>query len=283
MAAQNNDAQKQTLIASLVQKELRESASLLNCVYDASMFARPGYKRVEIPKLSSFTVQDRAFGAAASENAALSGTNDIIDLDKNKIVLFGYDANDELQSSINYMAAAISRASSAHGRQINDDIIAEWESVADLSVNGATPGDITASDILDMREKLIANFADMSQVKFVIGADQEKVLLSLPEFSRYDYRGGGASPIVNGTIGFVYGIPVILNQQVKAQQAFMVSPESCGFAFQKNPSVAEDVELTYGTGGRQVAVDTLYGVGGLQLGEGDAGAGKSPLVAKLTD
>ena len=283
MAAQNNDAQKQTLIASLVQRELKESASLLSCVQDVSSFARPGFKRVEIPKLSSFTVQDRAFGAAASENSGLTGVNDIIDLDKNKIILFGYDSKDELQSSIEYKVAAITRAASAHGREVNSDIITEWESVADLSVNGAVPADITIDNILEMREKLMKNFADMSTVKFVVAADQERILLGLPEFSRYDYRGGGASPIVNGTIGFVYGIPVVINQQLKAQQAFMVAPEGCGFAFQASPGVEEEMDLRYGTGGRQIAVDQLYGVGGLLLAEGDAAAGKSPLIAKLTD
>jgi hypothetical protein len=271
MAGNNLVNTKQDIIAALVQRELKES------------LAGKGAKQVELPKLSSFTVQDRAFGAAASENSPLTDSTDVIALDKNKIVLFGYDSHDEMQSTIDYMANAISRASRAHGRQVNDDIITMWEAVADLSVNGAGLADITTDAILDMREKLIANFADMSTAKLVIAADQEKAMLKLPEFSRYDYRGGGDSPIVNGTIGFVYGVPVILNQQLKPQQAFMMTPEGSGIAFQKAPQVAEDTALQYGTGGRQVAVDQLYGVGGLQLGEGDAAVGKSPLVCKLTD
>lgn len=283
MAANNLVNTKAELIAALVQRELLESASLVSCLGDYSSLAMKGYNQVSIPKLSSFTVQDRAFGAPATENAPLTDSKDTIILDKNKIVLFGYDSHDEMQSSIDYMSNAISRAAMAHGRQVNSDIITEWEAVADLSVNGAVPADITVTDILAMREKLISNYADMSTVKFIVAADQEKVLLSLPEFSRYDYRGGGASPIVNGTIGFVYGIPVILNQQLKAQQAFMVAPEGSGIAFQKAPAVAEDDDLRYGTGGKQVAVDQLYGVSGLQLGEGDAAVGKSPLICKLTD
>lgn len=283
MAANNLVNTKAELISALVQKELKESASLLNCCEDYSSLATKGYSQVSIPKYSSFTVQDRAFGAAVSENSPLSSDKDTIDLDKNKIILFGYDANDDFQNSTDYLATAIQRASAAHGRQINDDIITEWEAVADLSVNGATPADITADNILEMREKLISNFADMSRVKFVIAADQERVLLGLPEFSRYDYRGGGASPIVNGLVGFVYGIPVQINQQLKAQQAFMVDPMGCGFAFQRDPSVGQDTDLRYGSAGQQVAVDCLYGVSGLQIAEGDAAAGKTSLVAKLTD
>ena len=134
------------------------------------------------------------------------------------------------------------------------------------------------------------NFADMSTARLVIAADQERAILELSEFSEYQYRGDGTAPVVTGMIGSVYGVPVVINQQVKAQQAFMVAPEGCGFAFQAAPAVAESVALKYGTGGMEVAVDQLYGVGGLQLGEGVAldnstalASTKSPLVAKLAD
>lgn len=281
MAAQNLANTKAELISGLVQKELLESASLVPFVEDHSMLAGKGASSVSIPKLSSFTVQDRAFGAAASENAALTDGKDTIALDKNKIILFGYDAADEMQSSINYQMMAAERAATSHGRQVNTDIIAEWESVAGLNVNAGVPADITVNDILDMREFLQVNFADMTKAVLVIAADQEKAMLKLPEFSRYDYRGNGNSPIVNGIIGFVYGVPVVINQQVKAQQAFMVEKSGCGIAFQRAAKMAEQPALEYGTDGKQVAVDQTYGVGGLQIAEGTAAAGKSPLITKL--
>lgn len=283
MSANNLVNTKQDLIAALVQRELLEKASLTPFLTNYSSLAIKGAKSIEIPKLSSFTVQDRSFGAAVSENSPLTDSTDVINLNKNKIILFGYDSHDEMQSSIDYMTASISRASAAHGRQINSDILTMWSSVAGLSVNGASPADITADDILDMREFLMENFADMTRTALIIGADQEKAMLKLAEFSRYDYRGGSASPIVNGQIGFVYGVPVVINQQVGSQQAYMINVEGSGYAFQKAPAVAEDSALQYGTGGKQVAVDCLYGVGGLQLGEGSAASGKSPLIAKLKD
>jgi hypothetical protein len=276
MAANVLTNTKADLIAALVQRELLERASLVPFVTNYSSLAVKGAKQIEIPKLSSFTVQSRAFGAAATENAALTDSTDVIALNQNNIVLFGYDSHDEMQSSIDYMTAAISRASAAHGREINSDILAAWTSAAGLNVNAGVPADITIDDILDMREFLIAGFADMTKSYLVIAADQEKAMLKLPEFSRYDYRGNGASPIVNGQIGFVYGVPVVINQQVAAQQAFMVNIEGSGIAFQKSPMVAEETELTYGTGGRRVAVDCLYGISGLQLS-----GGVSPLIAKL--
>jgi hypothetical protein len=283
MAANNLVNTKQDVISAMVQRELLESASLLPCLGNYSNLAVKGSKQIELPQYSSFTVQDRAFGAAGSENAALTDSTDVIALSKNKYIKFGYDAADAIQSTTDYLAEAIRRATSAHGRQINDDVITEWEATADLSVNGAGLADITTDAILDMREKLISNFANMATVKLVIAADQEKAMLKLPEFSRYDYRGGGEAPVITGMIGSVYGVPVILNQQLKPQQAFMVAPEGSGFAFQRNPAVAQDTDLDYGTQGQKVVVDCLYGVGGLQLGAGDAAGGKSPLIAKLTD
>jgi hypothetical protein len=283
MPANNLVNTKQDIIGALVQRELLESASLVPFLTNLSGLAGKGAKSISIPKLSSFTVQNRAFGAAATKNAALTDSVDEILLDKNKIVLFGFDQHDEMQSTINYLTAAIQRAARAHGRQVNEDIIDMWEDVAGLSVNGASPDDITANDILEMREFLMSNFADMSSARLVIAADQEKEMLKLAEFSRYEYRGVGPAPVITGQIGSVYGVPVVINQQVGAQQAFMVAPEGAGIAFQMAPRVSQQDDLTFGTGGKLVAIDQLYGVGGLQIGEGSAAATKSPLIAMLRD
>lgn len=278
MAANNLVNTKQALIGAIVLRELKESASLLPCVRDLSSMAIKGAKTIELPKLSSFAVGDRAFGVAGTESAPLADSTDIIALDKNKYLQWGYDAKDEFQSTINYLTESIKRASSAIGRQINEDILTVWNTVAGLDV--VTGVDITSADILDMREFLIANFADMSTAKLVIAADQEKAMLKLPEFSRYDYRGGAEAPVYTGMIGMVYGVPVILNQQISAGECYMVCPEGSGFAFQVAPAVAEEDNLDYGTMGKKVVADALYGTGGLMLGEGTAAAGKSPLITK---
>lgn len=290
MTANNLANTKQALIAALVQKELKESASLLPFVTDYSSLAVKGAKSIAIPKLSSFTVQSRTFGAASSENTPLTDSVDTIDLDKNKIVLFGYDAADSFQSTIDYKLMAINRAAAAHGRQVNSDIIAALIDVAGYNINAGVPADIAIDDILNMRKFLLQNFADMNKVVLTIAADQEAVMLQLPEFSRYDYRGGGEAPVINGMIGRVYGVPVVVHQQVPSQQAFMFEASGLGFAFQQNPNVGEMDDVSYGSMGKKVAVDTLYGVDGLQIAVGvqidgttAIAAGKSGLVAKLAN
>ena len=281
MTAQNLLNTKSELISAFVQKEIAEAASLMPFVEDFSALAVKGFDTVSIPKLSSFTVQNRAFGAAVTENASLIDSKDSIPLDQNTIVLFGYDAADAMQSSIDYLLAASGRAASAQGRAVNQRIVLEWLTKAGHNVNGGTPADITANDILDMREFLISNYADMTTVTLKIAADQEKAMLKLPEFSRYDYRGN--APLVNGMIGTAYGVPVVINQELGAQQAILSAKAGCGIAFQRMLKFAEQDELDYGSDGKKVVVDATWGVGGMQLGEGTAGAGLGPLIAKLKD
>lgn len=281
MAANVLTNTKQDLIAAEVLRELKENASLLGLVKDYSHLAIKGAKSISIPKLSSFTVGDRAFGAAGSETSALTDGVDTIDLDHNKYIRFGVDMHDEMQSTIEYKLEATRRAAAAHGRAVNTAIVSVWESTAGLNINAGVPADITSSDILDMREFLMVNEADMAQARLVIAPDQEKAMLKLPEFSRNDYRGD--SVLITGQIGQCYGVPVIVHNSVKAQQGFMVIPEGVGFAFQKAPAVAEAPNLSYGTGGVEIAVDQLFGVDGLFIAEGTAAAGKTPFVCKLID
>lgn len=283
MAANNLVNTKAELIGSLVQRELINSASLMRFCTDLSRLATKGYNSISIPKLTNFTVQDRAFGAAATENAPLTDSKDTINLDKNKIVLFSYDSHDEYQSSIEYMISGVERASTAHGRDMNSEIVAMWENVAGLNVLAGVPADVSIDNILDMREFMLKNDADMGTVSINCAPDMEKAMLKLPEFSRYDYRGNGASPLVNGMIGTVYGISVYVNNAVKDGQFFMTAIEGSAVAFQKAPAVGESDDVSFGTGGKKVAVDATWGLGALQVGEGLAAAGKSPLVCKLID
>jgi hypothetical protein len=281
MAAQNLANTKNDLIISLVQKELKARVNLLPTVADYSQFAGKGVKSISVPRLSSFTVEDRSFGAAATEKV-LTDAVDQIALDKNKIVMFPIDKADEIQSSIDYMMTAVTHAAAAHARAVDADIITELEAVASLDVNGGSPADITAADILAMRKHLMEQNADMSQVVFAIAPDQEAAMLKLAEFSRYEYRGVSPAPVLAGEVGAAYGIRIVINNQIKSQQAFMYERNGLGLAFQRQPNVAEESDLRYGTGGVMVAVDQLYGLNGLQLNVNGAGAGLSPLVTKLT-
>ncbi len=278
MAANNLANTKAEIFASVVQRELTERATLVPLITDYSALAGKGMSTLSIPKLDQFTVQQRAFGTAASENAPLTDSADQLVLNKNRIVRFGVDKKDEIQSSIDYVINGLQRAATAHGRDVNNEIISALETSAGLNL--ANAGAITVDNILDMREFVLSNNGDMDQMALVIAYDQEKEMLKLPEFSRYEYRGIGREPVFSGMIGAVYGVNVILNTQLKAGQAIMVEKSGCGIAFQEGAQVDSNKNLAYGSGGVEYVVDQLFAVGGLQLGEKGLLATESPLIAK---
>ena len=78
MAANNLVNTKMDVILAMVQRELKESASLLPFTRDFSAMAVKGAKSISVPKLSSFVVGDRTFGATGTETAALTDSVDVI-------------------------------------------------------------------------------------------------------------------------------------------------------------------------------------------------------------
>lgn len=282
---------KQDIIAAAVQRELKEKSKLSSYFLDVSNFAGKGMKSISFPKLTSFTVEQRASGAAGTIQD-LTSSIDTLDLDERAYISWLVDSNDDIQSTIDFQTEAAIRAGGAHGRYVDDAIIAELLSVASYSVNGGVPIDITAAAILSMRSYLIENNANMADVALFIPPSQEEVMLGLTEFTRADVY--GTSNIPNGVIGKVYGVPVVIHNSSALddtgngfQQAIMAEKEGLALGFQRRPNFDEQKKIEYGTGAMLQAVDQLFGVKGLQLGvstdKNSVAAGKSPLVAKLAD
>ena len=281
MAIQLFPNNKNDLITSMVQAELREKAVLLPTISDMSGFAGKGSKSVSFPKLGSFTVENRAFGAAGSEQAVTEGF-DTITLDRNAYISFVVDSADEIQTTVEARTELLLRAGSAMARYVDTQILGVLNTVASLNINAAVAQDITRDDILEMRRHLMENNADMNQVFLVVPPAQEEAMLKIAEFSQADIYGSAVIP--NGMIGRVYGVPVIISNLLgDAGQAYMYERSGIAIAFQKSLGVGEQPEVAYGSDARKVAIDQLFGVDGMQLGVNGALATESPLVAKLKD
>lgn len=282
---------KQDIIAAAVQRELKERSFLSNYCLDVSSFAGKGMKSISFPKLTNFTVEERA-SATAGTIQDLTSSVDQLNLDKRAYISWLVDSNDEIQSTINYQSEAAMRAASAHARFVDDKIIEELLSVASLSVNAGVPADISRDDVLAMRKYLMENNANMNDVVLVIPPSQEEAMLKISEFSSAEVY--GQSVIPSGVIGRVYGIPVLIHNSSALddagngfQQAIMFEKEGLACGFQRRPSFDEEKAIAYGTGAMLQAVDQLFGVKGCQLGVSSdknvVAAGKSALVAKLAD
>lgn len=271
---------KQALIAALVQRELEAESKLFRTIQDVSSFAVKGSKSIAFPKLTSFTPVNRASGVAG-DAAALTATIDTLPLDQRAYVAWIIDSMDEIQTTIAAQMEFAKRAATGHGRYVDNAVITELEAVAFQSVNGAVPADITQDNILDMRENLLKENANLNDVTLAVGFDQERVMLGIPDFVRSDAY--GTSNIGSGVIGRLYGVPVVLSNLIKAQQAFLYEKSGCAIGWQRGAAMDKQPANEYGVGSERHAMDQLFGTKGMQLGEGSAAAGKSPLVIKLTD
>lgn len=280
MAAQTLPNTKNDLIVSLVQRELIEASKLAPYLTDYSSFAAKGVKSVQVPRLSGFTVANRAFGAAGVEQT-LTDAVDTINIDQNSYIQWGEDHADIIQSSIEFRMEAAKRAGSAHGDNFDTLIFAGLNSAASLNVNGGAPADITKDNILAMREYLLGNDGKLEDFALFVAPDQERVMLDIAEFIRADHY--GSSNIPGGRIGQVYGVPVVVSNRVGAQQAYMFEKAGYGYAIQRSAAMAEEDNLDYGTQGKKVVMDMLWGHGGLQLNEKGASPTQSALVAKLAN
>jgi hypothetical protein len=284
-------ATKQDLIAAAVQRELRERSFLTQFVTDVSGFAGKGMKSISFPRLSSFTVEERA-SAAAGSLQTLASSVDTLDLNLRAYISWLVDANDDIQSTIDFQVEAALFAARAHARYVDDKIIEEALASASLSVNAGTPADIERDSVLEMRRYLMENNADMANVVLVIPPSQEEALLKINEFSRAEVYGQAVIP--SGVIGRVYGVPVLIHNSGALddageglQQALMFDRAGMAIGFQRLPNFDEQKEIEYGTGALRQALDQLLGVKGLQKGvstpKHTVGATVSPLIAKLAD
>jgi hypothetical protein len=267
---------KNDLIVAAVQKNLIESAVIASLVRDVSGFAGKGTKSIAIPKLTNFAVQNRAFGNTGNATALVDST-DIINLNFNAYVAYLYDSRDNYQSTIEYQIEAALRASRAHAKYVDQQVIAGLVAAAEHEVTESNVKD----DILEMRELLLNDGAEISQMALCISPEKEKEILSVADFVRADFY--GSANVRTGQIGQLYGVPVVISRLLSASSTKMMMFDRDGFglAFQGGVEMSEQMANEFGANSKRVAIDQVFGVGGLQLGEQGADPAKSPLIAKL--
>ena len=268
---------KNDLIVSAVQKNLIEKSILAGTVRDVSAFAVKGSRSFEVPKLSNFTVTNRAFGAAADSQNLVDST-DSIALNNNAYIAWLYDSRDNYQSTIEYKVEAAMRASLSHAKYVDEQVLATIDAVAGVTVSAAAFTTVK-EQVLEMRRQLLQNGADISRMTLAIGADKEAEMLAEQDFIRADFY--GSANVRTGQIGQIYGIPVVISRLIVGDEMKCYDADGIGLAFQGGVEMSEQDANEYGASSRRIAMDQIFGLGGLELGEQGVGATVSPLVAKL--
>lgn len=268
---------KMDLIVEVAQRELKAQAQLASFFSDKSAFAVKGTKSVSFPKLSSFTAQDRSSGSAGTEQV-VSATVDTLSLNKNKQVLWVIDPSDEIQSTLSWELETVKLAAGAHGRRFDRDLV---EAALTARTEVTTTGNITRDLVLEMIEYLSKNFANKNQVALFISPAQRTAMLKISEFTQAQIYGNAVIP--TGTIGSVYGVPVVEAPILNDAEFFMAEKEGLAFALQRAPAYDEQKAIEYGAGAMKRTLDQLYGVKALQIAAGTAAAGKSALIIGYND
>lgn len=266
---------KNDLIVAAVQKNLIEKAVIAPTVSNLSGFAIKGAKSFKVPKLTNFTVVDRAFGSAG-DATALTDSHDTINLDFNAYVAYLYDSRDAYQSSIEYQVEAALRASAAHAKYVDQQVISGLISAADVEVSVASFTTVK-EQALELRRQILQNGGDLGKVTLAISLDKEAEMLKEADFIRADYM--GSANVRLGQIGQIYGMPVVISRLLTGEGAnsmLCYDADGFGLAFQGGVEMSEQMANEYGANSKRVAIDQVFGVGGLNLV-----SGASPLVGKL--
>jgi hypothetical protein len=271
---------KESLIASVVQKELAFQAKLTPFFTDLSSLAMPGYDRISVPKLSSFTVIDRAEGVYG-DASQLTAAVDTMLLDKNAYVSWIIDSMTAVQSNIPAQLEFAKRAAAAQARYVDSAIISELGSVAHAFINVGTDANVTYANLLTMVRELEENEANIADCVWLVSPAQKEALFGISEIKAA--QNFGQSVLPGGVIGTFLGIPIVMHSGLVSSQVYLAEKSGLAFAFQKNASYGEQDEIGYGVGAKKAAIDQLFGVKGMQLGQKGAASGKSPLVIGLND
>ena len=269
-------ATKQELIAAIVQREIKTRAMLAPFFTDVSRFAVKGAKAISFPKLTSFVANDRATTVAGVPQV-LTSSADKLELIHKPYVSWVVDANDEIQSTLDFQSEAARRAATAHGRRLDLEIYTELEVVGQETATTAAL--ITRDVALEMRDLYLTNEGLMEQAVWVVSGAQETALLKIDEFKNQDIFGVN-NVVRTGQLGTLYGAPVMRHNSLAAGQYFLASVEGLVYGFQRSPQIDEQKAIEYGTGAMLNAMDALFGVQGVQLGAGTAAAAESALIIK---
>lgn len=271
---------KSVLISQLVQRELAFNSILRATVTDVSQFAVKGVKQISFPKLSSFSVADRAEGVVGSATA-LTATVDTMNLDFNAYVSWIVDSFTAQQSTIDAQMEAIKFAAAAQARYIDEQIIIKLAAIAAGFINVGSDVDVTYANLLSMRKSILQADGNLGSTVILASPAQEAVIMGLTEFK--DASVFGQATIPSGMVGKILGMPVYVHNGLLDKQLFMYSKEGIALGMQKEAQYGEQPYIELGVGAKRSAIDQAFGLVGLQLALKSAAAGKSPLVRGLND
>ena len=249
-------ATKQEIITEIAQRALVSASVLMPTFRDYSNRAVKGASQVSIPKWSSlFSVENRAT-ATAGTNQNLAFDKDTMSLDQRAHIQWVIDSDDEIESTLDVQREYIQHASEEHAADFDRNGIVLMEA-AGIPI---TPtGDIDQDKVLLMQRILLKNKARMNQMFLAVSPKQHAALLKIDPFVSADKYGGAARPLVDGALGSIYGMQVIMTPELGDDQYFAYTSEGMAYALQRAPAYDESPKPEFGVGAKLQVLAQKYG------------------------
>lgn len=262
------NAARKAEIANIVQSFLIQESKLMPTVTNYSALAVKGAKSVALPRSGGFTVGTKSENTAVDAQT-ITYAADTISFDQHKVVQFLLEDIADIQANIPVVQDAVMKATKALSLDIDSAIITELKLASastpdhQLVFADTSTDKVAKADILAARALLQNQYIDPTECYIGIGPEKEAELLAIESFidaSKY----GSNEPIMNGEIGKIYGMRVILHTGFSD---FMCTwhPSAVGFALQQGMRYETQKDLA--NLAMRHSLDVLYGVEVLDSGK----------------
>lgn len=237
----HTSATEATLISSIVQDQLLREAKLLPTVSDYSAMAKKGVKTIDLPRFGgqfSGPAAQNVDGATTVDFQAVAFAADSLNLNKHVNLPYRIPDRVSKQSGINLEAELAKSAGREMANYVDDQIIVELKlasaSAPDhrIQLSGGTNDEITLADISEARRLLNVQNVPMPDRYLLVSPDQEKVMLNISNFIKANEY-GAREGLLNGEIGRVYGMTVIVHNGLAATEAIAYHKSCCAVAMQQ--------------------------------------------------
>lgn len=234
------------IVESLAQKYLIQESKMMGLVTNYSSLAVPGSSSLKLPKAGGFVVADKAENVGAEAQTSPFSV-DTLNFNQHRVVQFLVEDFANMQASVDVIAEYVLRASKDLALDIDKKIIAQLRlasaSAPDhrVSFTDTVNGDIELADILNARKLLQFQNIDPRECYMMVGPDQEANMLKIANFIEAE-KYGSNTPIMNGEIGMIYGLKVIVHTSA-ASEAIFWHPTAAAFALQQGVRVQKDYDL----------------------------------------
>lgn len=234
-------------VSEMAQLYLQQESKLLPTVSDFSYLATKGASSIKLPRSGGFTVGDKGENTSVDAQA-LTYAADTISLNQHRVVQFLLEDIADQQAMVNVVQDSLLKAAKDMAFDIDKKIKAEFDNASTsapdhvIQYADATNEDIALEDVLAMRKLLIDQNIDPRQCFIGVGSAQERNLLLIDNFISSE-KYGSNQPIMNGEIGMVYGMRVIVSNVFDGTDSYAWHPSAVGFALQQGVRTQRDYDL----------------------------------------